>query len=334
MNRTMTAALTAALLAIPLTAAGAGDGSMPPQTGHCQGAPKGKMQKKIDQFGPMLGTSETRKAWKKLVDLGEAGCDVILTFLEGDAAGMESADFADLGKDMITGGSEKHITVAADFILSNDEKIIRGVVAGLERRLIPLTPAQADVIAKHEDEAVRVDALGALIGYHREGTIQITYGVPHFKETAFWGRTVPPPEHHVAAVATIVGYDIPDHSEKVAQYVSRLYLEGNAGQEVWGDLLVEIASNADEEHFDSAAIAARGLGYGEPPAIDAGIDAVLGHDHERVVQFLVEGLSERLKQGRGSKTTLTRLEKIKTGTQHAKWSKAAEKLMKKYAKKV
>ncbi len=334
MNRTLTAALAAAALTIPLAAHANPQGSMPPRTSHCQGAANAKMQKQIDKWGPELGGADTRKAWKKLVDQGESGCDVILEFLKGEATGMEAADFADLGKDMIMGGSERYITVAAEFIKSGDETIIRGVLKGLETRLWPLTPEQAEIVANHDDDAVREGALGALIGYHREGTMQFTYGVPHFKETAFWGATAPPPEHHLSAVKAIVARDIPDHNQKVAQYVERLYLEGNANQEPWGDVLLEFIGKVDGDRLDQAAIAAKAIGYGEPPATDKAIELVLGPDHARVVQFLIEGLGERLKLGRGTKGTLTRLETIQAGTQHAKWQKTAEQLIKKYSKRI
>ncbi len=334
-----TAILSLALAAVPLTAQaqfGRGGGSTGaangPQGGFCDGGASKKTDKDIPKWQPELGGEKTRQAWKKLVKLGEPGCDAVVAHIEAGGAGFEAADFADAAESLILGGQQRHMDAGAALLAQGDKEVTLKILSAMETRLMHLTAEQAAALASDGDEEVREKAIAVLVGYHSIGQLVFKMGIPVWEEQDWYGATVAPPQHHVDAVATLLGDATVDQRLRVAKYIQRLYTEFQPNQQAWAATLVPLVELSGDDQ-DAANLAARGLGAASPDGIDAVVDTVLGGGNEATLDFLIQGFELRLGRGLGSAATIALLDKI-AGAADKKNAKAAEKLAKKYRKKV
>ncbi len=183
--KTILIALTIALL-FPATAfaqfgrttGGSGSGR---QGNTCQGASSTKIEKVLAKWQPELGGDNTRKAWKKLITAGEPGCDAVVAHLDAGGAGLVAADYADIGRDLVLGGADRHMAVGTALILRGEPEITKNILGAMEARLAHFSPEQAQAVASDSDPAVREAALGPLIGYHSIGALESVMGVPVWK---------------------------------------------------------------------------------------------------------------------------------------------------------
>lgn len=330
--------LTLALVALPITAqaqfgrtttTAAANG---PQGGTCTGGSSKKTDKEIPKWEPELGGEKTRQAWKKLVRLGEPGCDAVVAHIEAGAAGMESADLADAAEALILGGQQRHMDAGAALIANGDREITLKALSAMEVRLMQLTAEQAAAVASSEDEDVRESAIAALVGYHSIGALVTKFGIPVWEEQDWYGATAAPAQHHIEAVATILDAATVDHRMRVAKYIQRLYTEGQPNQQAWAPTLVGLLGYSGDDQ-DAANLAARGLGAFDGDGIDDVVATVMAGGNSDTLDFLIQGFELRLGRGLGTAGTIARLDTI-AGSEDTKNAKAAEKLAKKWRKKV
>jgi hypothetical protein len=328
--------LTAALVAMPLTAqtrsgrtssVGAG-----PQGGTCSGASTKRTDKEIPKWQPELGGDKTRQAWKKLVRLGEPGCDAVVAHLQAGAAGMESADLADAAAALILGGQPAHMAAGAALLAKDDLEVTLSILGAMEARMMHLSAEQAAAVASSPEDEVREKAIAALVGYHSIGALVFKMGIPIWEEQDWYGATVAPEQHHLDALQVILENATPAHTLRAAKYIQRLYTEGQPNQAAWAPTLAPLTALSGDDQ-DAANLAARGLGARDGEGIDAVVESILAGGNADTIDFLIQGLGIRLGRGLGTADTIARLEKITAGAEK-KNSKAAEKLAKKWRKKV
>ncbi len=298
--------------------------------GKCVGNGDKKSGKTLAKFKPMLGTADSRKAWKKLIGAQAPGCDAILAHIEAGGEGFEAADFGDIGKAFAASGVERYVSAARALLLRGEDAITRRILGALESQLPHLTVEETNVISTSDDPEVRMAAIPVLIGYYAVGEMTTVMGIPTFKEVSWRGAVTAPPAHHVTAVEHIVSAGGVEERRKVAKFASRLYLEGNPNQEAWAPLLTTMLDGADDDQ-DAANLVARGLASAELDSTPALIETVLSGGNEATIDYLLKGFDHRLATGRGSKSTVAHLETIAASS--SKHAKTAKKLAKKHAKK-
>jgi hypothetical protein len=309
---------------------------MGPVTSRCQGATSKKHTKKIEKWQPELGGANTRKAWKTLIDQAEEGCDIVAEWLAAGAQGEMAAGIGDAAEQLIEGGNLKHGDAALTMLAFEDVMVVKQIITGLEKRLAVLDPETTMALARDERPGVAAWAMPVFIGYHSEGAMEFIYGVPVWKETAYWGSTTAPPDHYVAAVADI--YERLDMATMVtvAKFCGRHFKEGHADNDVWAQFLVPLvgaAAGSEKDEQDAANRAANTLAWGEPAGIDEAIAAVLASGNETTLDHMLNGFEDKLDDGRGTLDTVARLATIMAGGEKGQF-KRAEKLHKKWSRKI
>ena len=169
---TASAALAALLLALP-SMASAGDVTARYGTGgaSCAQPTDAKGQKTVDKFGLMLGSSDSRKAWKALVKTGKTGCTAVFDWLKAGGAGEEGAGLRDVATVLVEDGDDEMLNLGASYLMSDDRETTLSILGALEQRLALLTAEQTAWLAANPDEEIRRKALGVLIGYHSTGAM-------------------------------------------------------------------------------------------------------------------------------------------------------------------
>lgn len=327
----------ALILALSLPAAIAEAGvttRMSPVAKTCQGAGQ-KFEDGTAKIASDLGGKNTRATWKKLVNLGAPGCKAVADWLVAGGAGGEPADWADAGKALVEGGTDDLVDAGASVLTRGDSKAAREVLGALEARLALLTPELAAALSKDGDKEVRDAALPVLIGYHTVIQIQFVMNVPVPKEVAYYGVTTAPEDFVVAATMEILTQGDDVTRTRFAKYVGRHLEEGYTGQDAWLPKLIEltIPASASEEAQEAANLATRALCHAEVAGIDDVLTKILASGNEKTLTYVVDGFERRLDGGKGSKSTIERLNKVAAaGT--TKEFKRAGSVAKKFEKKV
>lgn len=237
-----------------------------------------------------------------------------------------------MGALFVASKTEPFASAGRSWLLKNDPKINKELFAALEPQMLQLTAEEAAAVSSVDDAEARNAALTVLIGYHSEGTMTSTMGVPYWKETAWWGATKAPAQHHIDAVAHILEAGDAETRKMTADFISRLFTEGNANQDGWAPTLVGFV-DLDGDDQDAANLAARGLGAKGVEGLDGIVDKLIDAGNPKTLDYLVQGLDQRLGAGRGDKSNVAQLERIAAGAK-GKAAGSAKKLAKKYAKKV
>ena len=325
--------LIASLLAVPSIASAQWGviGTHETDDDSCKGMSK-KAGKVMAKWSPELGGDDTRKAWKQLINVGADGCTAILDHMNAGGAGLVSADYADIGALFVASKAEPFAAAGRALLLKGDAKINKEILDALEPQMIHLTAEEAASVSSVDDMEARLAAASVLIGYHSEGMMTSTMGVPHWKETAWWGATKAPAEHHIAAVAHIIEVGDADTRKTVSDCIHRLFMEGNANQEGWGPTLAGFIEGSGDDQ-DAANLAARGLGAAGVDGLDGYVDTILATGNKDTISNLIKGLETRLGAGRGDKSNLDQLARIADGPD-AGSAKTAAKLHKKFSKTV
>ena len=306
-------------------------GTSETDTDACKGVSK-KAAKVMAKWGPELGGEDTRKAWKQLIEVGADGCTAILDHMNAGGAGLVSADYADISALFVASRVDPFAAAGRAQLLKNDPKINSEVLDALEPQMLLLTPEEAVAVSSVDDMGARRAALAVLIGHHSEGSMTSTMGVPYWKETAWWGATKAPQAHHIDAVAHIISAGDADTRKSAADYISRLFTEGNANQSAWAPTLAGFIEGSGDDQ-DAANLAARGLGAAGVEGLDGYVDTILATGNSDTIKYLLEGLELRLGAGRGDKTNLDQLQRIADGADGGN-GKTATKLHKKFSKTV
>ena len=194
--------------------------------------------------------------------------------MNAGGAGFESPDWADIGALFFASGVDPYASAGRALLLRGDAKINEEILDAMEPKMIQLTAEESKSVSSVDSADARKDALGVLIGHHSEGQMTSTMGVPYWKETAWWGATKAPAEHHIAAVAHIIEAGDADTRKDAAEYIQRLFVEGNANQEAWAPTLAGFLS-LDGDDQDAANLAARGLGAAGVAGLDGHVDTIL-----------------------------------------------------------
>jgi hypothetical protein len=325
--------LIASLLALPSTASAQlwGISSGTTDDGKCKGMNK-KAGKVLGKWMPELGGDKTRKAWKELIDVGSDGCKVILEHIEAGGEGLVSADYADIAALFFASGIDPYASAARGMLLRGDAEINKELLDALEPGMVHLTAEEAASVSTVDDVGARREALGVLIGHHSEGMMTSTMGVPHWKETAWYGATKAPPQHHIDAVNHIIDAGDEDTRKDASDMIHRLYIEGNPNQEAWVPTLA-LFIEMDGDDQDAANLAARGLAACGAEGLDGYVDTILATENKTTIENLLEGFERRLGAGRGTQANLDQLQRI-ADTAAGGNAKSAAKMHKKFAKKI
>jgi hypothetical protein len=325
--------LIASLLAAPTLAHAQWGviGTHETDTDKCKGMSK-KAGKVMDKWKPELGGKDTRKAWKELIDVGAGGCDAILEHMNAGGEGFESADWADIGALFVASGVDPYAAAGRGLLLKGDPKINEEILDALEPKMVQLTADEAKSVSSVDSADARKDALSVLIGHHSEGQMTSTMGVPYWKETAWWGATKAPEAHQIEAVQHVIDAGDADTRKTAADYIGRLFTEGNANQEGWAPTLAGFLAGTGDDQ-DAANLAARGLGAAKVDGKSDYVDTILGTGNKDTIDYLIQGLELRLGAGRGDKSDLDLLQRVSEKAE-GPLGKKAEKLVKKFSKTV
>lgn len=317
-----------------LLATGSGDahGDGPPaprilELGHgpigadCASATGEREAAQVARWQPDLGTRGTRRAWRKLLGQGAAGCDAVLGWLTEGGPGDDARGAALAALTLAERGTLDHVAGVAALVSHPDLRLALASIEGLEKRLAVLDRESTFALLADRREGVPAAALPLLMGHHSEGRLRFEHGVPVWQETAYWGATGSPPGHCVEAVEEGVADD-PDLLQLACKYAARHLDEGHEGAAAWLPLLVRAASGRDE----AACVAAGALGRNEPPALDEALGPIAATGDPRVLACLLDGLQERLRSGLGTASTLGRLETLAAGRRTAASRRAAAML--------
>ncbi len=306
---------------------------------RCQQPASKKSEKIIAKFGGELGGADTRKAWKKLLDAGEPGCQMVADWLAEGGAGEELAGHRDAAERLIMWGNDAQIALGSKWLMGHDDDTTMQIIEGLEKRLGQVTPEQAQFLADHPNKEVRDKALGLLMGYHSEGQmVAKRYGpvtTMQYEETLWLGASDGPPEHHLAAVVRILEQGDHDTREKVAKYGSRFYKERYANNDAWAPLMLPFVSaeKGDKDNQKAANLVARNTAWGEGAGLAEVVKAAIASGNQETLEHLLDGFEEGIKAGFATKATLGFLGEVAGGGDGAQ-NKRAEKMAKKAAKKI
>jgi len=308
-----------------------------PTDARCQRGPDKKSEKIIAKFGAGLGGADTRKSWKKLMDAGSEGCQMVADWLAEGGAGEELAGTRDVAERLIMWGDDSQFVLGTTFLMGHDDDTTMQIVEGLEKRLAALTPEQTDFLANHANKAVRDKALGLLMGYHSEGKMVMKkYGpvtVMEYEETLWLGAGDGPSEHHLAAVAAILAAGDHDTAERVAKYGSRFYKERYSNNDAWAALMLPFVSVAKGDDAQKAAnIVARNTAWGEGAGLAELVTAAAASGNQETLEHLLDGFENGIKAGFATQATLGFLEQVAAG--EGKQAKRAATMAKKAAKKI
>ncbi|MCP4867232.1 MAG: hypothetical protein GY898_00760 [Proteobacteria bacterium] len=139
-------------------------------------------------------------------------------------------------------------------------------------------------------------------------------------------------QRHMDAIAAIVEKADVEQRMRVAKYIQRLYIEGQPNQQGWAPTLVPMLGLSGDDQ-DAANLAARGLGALDGDGIDEVVASVMAGGNADTLDYLIQGFESKLGRGLGTAGTIGRLDTI-AGAADKKNARAAEKLAKKWRKKV
>ncbi len=212
-------------------------------------------------------------------------------------------------------------------------EVTLAVLGALEYRLGIISPELTEAVLANGGDGVHKAAAAVFIGYHSEGTLKFVYGVPYWDETAYWGAQTAPPQHYVDAVASMFESAEGETLESLLKYAGRHFREGHHDQDVWAPFLIaHVGDSGDNQGM--ANIAAKHLAWGEPAGIEEAVDVAIAGANKETLEHMLDGFEERLGEGRGTQQTIALLDKIAGGGDGKGQYKRAEKLAKKFRKKV
>lgn len=299
----------------------------------CVGDGGTKATKNLPKWQPELGGDKTRKAWKTLVNSGTPGCDAVADWLVAGAAGEDDAGIADAAAILIKNGTDAHAEAGLSALEEGSLEVTLAILGALEYRLAVVSPELTAAIVDNGGDGVHKAAAAVFIGYHSEGTLKFVYGVPYWDEIAYWGAVTAPPQHYVDAVGKLFDAAEGDTLEALVKYCGRHFREGHRDQDAWAPFLIaHLGDSGDAQGV--ANIAAKHLAWGEPAGIDEGVDAALAAANKETLEHMLDGFEERLGEKRGTAQTIALLDKIAAGGDGKGQYKRAEKLAKKWRKKV
>lgn len=275
------------------------------------------------RWGRELGGPRTRMAWKRLLQAGPTGCDLVAKWLAGGARGGDSEDIKEVVLVLLRTGSDTHVAVAAPYITSRVPATVARAALGLQTRLAVLPEAWvANVVAsasstwplERDQPDPRESLVGLLLGLHTEGELQFEDQGPAtslvWVESDSWGADTAPPPQHVAGIEALLATGLFEVERVVASQMDRLLGLGLPNQEVWAPLLLPLLDRPDRE---TARFAARALGRAAPeglePVVASILDAAPGWRH---LPDLLAGLQLRVAAGDGGATTRSLLRRIES----------------------
>jgi hypothetical protein len=332
MKSTLLLGALIALFAVP-TLAGAVTARHEPEEPGCFG--KGK-EAKVESAQGKIAEGKVRAGINALRMQGELGCSALVDWLAGGAAGGNEDQVEDViawvGRSDVPGALEQVLAHADD----EREDVRDMAVFVLEERLVELTAAEAEALigATHED--TRETAVGILAGHHSIGAIEMVKpavvvgpSIPMWVEQEFYGA-LELPAAHAAALGHLVSDPEADVREHCAVVMGRMLYERLASSPAYGEHLLTLVSDEDE---DVAEAAAKGAGYGTPANGPAIVDAVVARAADEGVEELMDGLDECVDEGTPTEHTLAMLQYIATSGPESERN-AAEKMAKKCEKKL
>ena len=300
-----------------------------PVGGDCRIEAGPKEESRVKRWSPQLGGSRTQRAWRVLLRQGDVGCSAVAAWLVEGGPGLEPRRLADAARSLVEQGEPAHVEATLGLLDHAAVDVTVGVLEGLEKRLAVLDEATTWRLLEDQREGVPAAALALFAGHHSEGQVRFEGGVPVWEETAYWGATTRPPEHHWMAVAQLARGHDPQLRELAVKYLARHCREGHASCESWGRMLLVIALEGGED----AGVAAEGLGWGEPPSLEMLLGPLLVVADPSKIRRVLDGLEGRLEAGRGTPETLERIDRIAAAGEKGQFARA-ERLVKKWGRKL
>ena len=321
--------LAALLLAWPAPARAGGVQELRhgPVGGDCRAAAGPKEEARVKRWAAKLGGKGTTRAWRVLLRQGAPGCSEVVAWLVDGGPGLEPRRLADAARNLVERGEPGHAEASLRLLDHEDPTVTLGILEGLEKRLAILDEQTTERLLLDARDGVAEAALALFAGHHSEGRVVFQEGVPVWEETAYWGARGAPPQHYAAAVERLAAGDDAGLRELAAKYLRRHGQEGHPGADAWGGLLVSLSEGRDA----AATLALEGLGWAEPPALDAAEGSLLSAADPIRLRPLIDGLEGRLEAGRGTVATVDRLRRIASSGERGQFARA-ERLVRKWGR--
>jgi len=333
MPRTLLLLLPAVALAAPPEL----HADRPPYSNWCGKASEKKIAKGLARYQPLLGTDDTRDAWKSLADLGVPGCQAVADWLAAGADGGETGDVRDAGARMILSGTPSQIAVGVDVMLADSDDRIGTYGAALAaKRLVLLddermhasvtlllSPAgRTDPLSFNNASGPANltgvwDGINVLVGlglgtytivqtpysstsYIPGATVQVD--VRQAVLSCSSSRTAPPDAAGIRAVERALTLDSHNTPLRLAQNLTCRGRDKGDGADAFVGELRTWATQPDQDK-KLAEYSARALGATQPQGALAAAEALIATGHEGVQDNFLIGLGMRIDGGWGNDGT-------------------------------
>ena len=282
-----------------------------------------RVENAVHKWTGQLGGPNTAKSWRRLMRSGRHGCDAVAAWLGQGAPAAPDSEIAEAVQSLLRRGSQANVEAAVLALSHPSDEVVAAAAFGLRSRLPVLDRSLAEQIVAaaqrpwptvQDAPDPRGSLLGLLVGRHAEGRIQYVddgpISVAQWVETTAWSAEAMPPLHLEGLAALMAGAD-PGLELAFALLARSVVDEDHPAAPDLGPLLVPLLQRVGPDRA-TAQLAAEALGRGQPPGIDAAVDAVIAQRNPPyLAPHLLNGFEDRIKAGPVDAALVDRLERLR-----------------------